>query len=183
MFGSLLGSVGKALFGGGNRAAKKTAQGYSDAQAAMEPILKEQIARFDPYAQAGQESTGLIRSLLGMDPSSTAGAEGLARFRDSTGYQDTLNAALGGAATNAAARGLLGSSGTGKVFQNTASQLAQGSFGDFLNRLMQQQGVGLSAAGTQAQVGSNLAQSTGQNILGNAQALGQKKSFLGRLFS
>jgi len=115
-------------------------------------VMKNEQARFAPYAAQGVQSNNMIGSLLGLN-GSTAGAEGLDQFRNATGYQDTMNAAMNGVTSNAAARGLLGSSGTGKVFQNNAAQLAQGSFGSFLQNLMGQQGVGMDAAGNQANIG------------------------------
>lgn len=122
----------------------------------------EAIGRLDPYAQQGGQATSLIGNLLGLN-GGTAGGEALSQFRDSTGYRDTLNAAQGGAATNAAAKGLLGSSGTGKVFQNNATQLAQGSFGDFLQKLMGQQQMGQAAATNQANIGFQGTQAKAEN--------------------
>lgn len=118
----------------------------------IELAAKNNIKRLDPYAAAGTGATDMIMSLLGLG-GGTGGGEALNKFRESTGYKDQLSAALGGAGANAAARGLLNSSGTGKVFQNTAAQIAQGSFGDFLNQLLGQQQVGQNAATTQANIG------------------------------
>jgi hypothetical protein len=255
--GGMMGNIGAALFGGGNRAVKRMGAGYDDARRTVMPMLQDNIARFNPYSQVGTQATGLISSLLGMGgtpgqanysgylannpdvaasyastikqphfvkgagraadrdgsgdispeeyaqyhyeqfgktegrelptsggTSDTSGAEALSRFRESTGYQDQLSAALGGTTANAAARGLLGSSGTGKTFQNNAAQIAQGSFGNFLNNLMGQQGVGLQATGSQAELGQNMANFLGQNILGKAGVMSQKTGggFLGQLF-
>lgn len=145
---------------------------------ALNTLKGQEQARFDPFAQQGVQAGGLIGQLLGLQGGS-AGAEGLAQFRDSTGYRDTLNAATNGVATNAAARGLLGSSGTGKAFQNNAAQLAQGSFGDFLSRLMGQQQMGFNAAGAQADLGAQLGTASAQST---AQSKGSGLGFLSSLF-
>jgi hypothetical protein len=111
---------------------------------------KTEQARLDPYAANGVGANGLISSILGLGkPGDTSGGEALNKFRESTGYQDTMNTALNGVTSNAAARGLLGSSGTGQIFQKTGAQIAQGSFGDYLSQLMDQQDVGMKAAGQQ----------------------------------
>jgi len=145
---------------------------------ALTGLKNTEQARFDPYAAAGTGATSLISSLLGLG-GGTAGAEGLDKFRESTGFQDTQNAALNGVTSNAAARGLLGSSGTGKVFQTTAANLAQGSFGDFLKNLMNQQSVGLDAAGAQANVGATLGSKAAE---GTAKSKGGIFGALGGLF-
>lgn len=80
------------------------------------------------------------------------GAEDLQRFRESTGFRDIQNRALRGVATNAAAKGLLGSTGTGERFQRTAGELASGSFQDFLKNLFGLQSGAQTAATNQAQL-------------------------------
>jgi len=172
-FGSALG-----LGGSSNRAVKRMGKGYLDARKAV-------LDRFTPYAETGGRANSLVGSLLGTgEPGDTSGAEGLNRFRESSGYQDTLNSAMGGVASNAAARGLLGSSGTGRVFQDNASQLAQGSFGNYLSNLMNQQSMGMNASGAQSDLDMAEGNFMNENILGHAETMAQKKnaSFLGKLF-
>lgn len=82
--------------------------------------------------------------------------EALAQFRDSLGYRDTMNQALGGVTANRAARGLLGSSGAGQMFQRTAAGLANQTRGDFLDRLTGLSGQGQAAAGGQADIDTGL---------------------------
>lgn len=179
--GDLLGGIGRALFGGGNKAVKRVGQGLDEARGALTDQYGQASSRLDPYAAAGSDSTSFLRQLLGMD-GGTAGGEALSHFRDSTGYKDTMNAALNGVGSNAAARGLLGSSGTGKVFQNTASQIAQGSFGDFLNQLLGQQQVGLTAAKGQSGIDMGLGDALAGNSVEKGNTMSQKKSFLGSIF-
>ena len=149
------------LFGGmaKNKQQKTLATGLNN-------LKNTEQARFAPYAAQGVQSNNMIGSLLGLN-GGTAGAEGLDQFRNATGYQDTMNAAMNGVTSNAAARGLLGSSGTGKVFQNNAAQLAQGSFGNFLQSLMGQQGVGMDASRQQAAIGQNVGMPQAQAYAGS----------------
>lgn len=115
--------------------------------------------------------------------SATAGGEGLARFREGLGYQDTLNQALGGIATNAAARGLLGSSGTGKAFQEGAARLAQGTYGNYLDQLLGQQALGANAAAQMGNIDLGQGTAKGTALFGEHATRGQKKSsFLSKLF-
>lgn len=188
MLGQILSGI-SGIFGGdagkkaGNVIGSGLAAGMKADQAkylgsALHGLKGQEQARFDPYATQGTQANSLIASLLGLG-GGTGGAEALDKFRDSTGYRDTMNAALGGVTSNAAARGLLNSSGTGKTFQNTAAQIAQGSFGDFLQQLMGQQQVGLNAAGAQAELGANLGANAAQ---ATALSKGQTKGILGSLF-
>ena len=179
--GDLLGGVGRALFGGGNKAVKRVGQGLDEARTAITDQYGNATSRLDQYATLGADSTGFLRQLLGMD-GGTAGGEALSRFRDSTGYRDTMNAALGGVTSNAAARGLLGSSGTGKVFQTTAANVAQGSFGDFLNRLLQQQQIGYGASKAQSALDAGLGDALAGNSIEKGEVMSKKKSFLGSIF-
>lgn len=202
MWGSILSGIGSMFGGGGsgaglgkiagalglggssNKAVKRMGQGYLDAQKAVNPLYDNARSRFQPYSDTGGQANSLVSSLLGLSPGDTSGAEGLSQFRDATGYKDTMNQALGGVSSNAAAKGLLGSSGTGKMFQNTAANLAQGSFGDFLSRLTGQQSMGMNAAGNMAEADLNQADFAGENQLGLAETMSKKKnsSFLGKLF-
>lgn len=197
MLGAILSGVGSMFGGGGggaglgkiagafglggssNKGVKRLGQGYMDAEAEARKIA----GNFQPYAQAGGQANSLVSSLLGLNPGDTSGAEGLSQFRNATGYRDTMNQALNGVSTNAAAKGLLGSSGTGKVFQNTAANLAQGSFGDFLSQLTGQQQMGMNAEGAiaDATLGPG---GVNDSILGRAETMAKKKnsSFLGKLF-
>jgi len=179
--GAGLGRLGYALGLGGspNKGIKRLGKGYMDAE------KEARIAsdRFNPYAETGGRANSLVSSLLGLSPGDTSGAEGLSQFRNSTGYRDIMDQAMGGVSTNAAARGLMDSSGTGKTFQREAGRLAQGSFGDFLNRLTNQQGVGMDAIKSQADITMGEG-GINSSILGRAETMAKKKnaSFLGKLF-
>jgi hypothetical protein len=179
----LLGRVGSALFGGQNKALENQAKAYKTAYEGSVPFYDQARGRFNPYAEQGLAANPLISSLLGMSEGDSSGGEGLARFRESTGYQDTLNQSLRGVGANAAARGLMGSSGSGRAFQETAGRLAQSSFGDYFDRLLGQQQVGYNAAGAlgELDLGQGLAKQ--QALFGEHSTRGKKKSsFLSKLF-
>lgn len=179
--GGLLNFAGALGLGGSpNKGIKRMGRGYMDAEAEARKVAK----RFQPYADTGGRANTLLSSLLGTGaPGDTSGAEALSQFRNSTGFRDIMDQSLGGVGTNAAARGLLDSSGTGKTFQREAGRLAQGSFGNFLNQLTNQQGMGMNAeAGVaDATLGEG---GVVENILGRAETMANKKksSFLGKLF-
>lgn len=180
----LLGRVGSALFGGQNKALENQAKAYKTAYEGSVPFYDQARGRFNPYAEQGLAANPLISSLLGMgEAGDSSGGEGLARFRESTGYQDTLNQSLRGVGANAAARGLMGSSGAGRAFQESAGRLAQSSFGDYFDRLLGQQQVGYNAAGQlgELDLGQGLAKQ--QALFGEHSTRGRKKSsFLSKLF-
>ena len=180
----LLGRIGSALFGGQNKALENQARAYKTAYEGSVPFYDQARGRFNPYAEQGLAANPLISSLLGMgEAGDSSGGEGLARFRESTGYQDTLNQSLRGVGANAAARGLMGSSGAGRAFQESAGRLAQGSFGDYFDRLLGQQQVGYNAAGQlgELDLGQGLAKQ--QALFGEHSTRGRKKSsFLSKLF-
>lgn len=179
---SLLGRVGSALFGGSNKALENQAMAYRRAMEGMQPSFAQAQERINPYAQQGAAANPLIASLLGMS-SDTGGGEGLARFREGLGYQDTLNQALGGISANAAARGLLGSSGTGRAFQSNAARLAQGTFGNYLDSLLGQQQMGMNAAGAMSDIDLARGQAMADALYKEHATRGQKKSsFLSKLF-
>ena len=180
--GGVLGRLGGALGLGGsaNKGVKRLGQGYMDAEAEARKVA----GRFQPYADTGGRANTLVSSLLGLGPAGdTSGAEALSTFRNSTGYRDAMTQATGGVATNAAAKGLLDSSGTGKVFQREAGRIAQDSFGGFLDRLTGQQQMGMNAenAVADATLGPG---GINESILGRAETMSKKKnsSFLGKLF-
>lgn len=180
---SMLGRIGSALFGGQNKALENQAKAYKTAYEGSVPFYDQARGRFNPYAEQGLAANPLISSLLGMSEGDSSGGEGLARFRESTGYQDTLNQSLRGVGSNAAARGLMGSSGAGRAFQETAGRLAQGSFGDYFDRLLGQQQVGYNAAGALGDIDLGQGLAKQQALFGEHSTRGRKKSsFLSKLF-
>lgn len=120
----------------------------------VDPNDPQQLAQY--HFQRFGQAEGRQAPLSG-GGRSTAGAEGLSAFRNSSGFRDQFDTALQGVTSNAAARGVLNSSGTGQVFQREAANVADRSFGNFFNGLLGQQGVGLQGAGAQGQIDGNAA--------------------------
>ena len=101
-------------------------------------------ARFNSDIAQGNQTDNIIAQLLGT-AQGTGGAEALTRFREATGSQDNLQQSLRQVAAQGAASGTLGSSGTGRAFQDAAGSEAGGTFQAFLQQLLGQQEVGSNA--------------------------------------
>lgn len=166
--GQAAGSIGGGLIGGIGR--KKAARQQRKDLEGIASGYEGDIAR-------GDGASGLISQLLGLTPG-TGGAEGLARFRENSGYQDQLNTSLRGVASNAAAGGLLNSSGAGRAFQQQAGRQADASYNNFLSLLTGQQNFGGAARDKRATVLGGRPQTAGTLIgaLGTGiQSLGGRK--------
>lgn len=89
--------------------------------------------------------------------------QALNNFRNSAGYQDQFAEGQRAVTTALGNRGLLDSGAAQKALVKYGTYQANQSLGDYLNRLVQQQGVGLSAASAQAGVGQNYANAVSAN--------------------
>jgi hypothetical protein len=94
------------------------------------------------------------------------------QYRNSTGYQFRFNEGMGALNSGWAGNGLLKSGAAAKAAMNYGQGIASAEFGNYLNALGNQQGMGLSAASAQAGVGTNYANSLGNIAMqnGNNQA-------------
>lgn len=81
-------------------------------------------------------------------------------YRNSTGYQFRFNEGM--RAIDAAAP-VLNSGARMKALQNYGQNIASGEFGNYLNQLANQQGVGLAGASAQAGVGQNYVNTVSAN--------------------
>lgn len=81
-------------------------------------------------------------------------------YRNSTGYQFRFNEGM--RAIDAAAP-VLNSGARMKALQNYGQNIASGEFGNYLNQLANQQGVGLAGASAQAGVGQNYVNTVSNN--------------------
>lgn len=106
--------------------------------------------------------------------SNPVGGQQYGGFEASPGFQFALEQGQTAIDTSAAARGGLFSGATLKAQQKFGTGLAQQEYGNYLNRLAQQAGMGQAAAGNMATAGSNFASGTGNALAnsGNAQAAG-----------
>lgn len=92
-------------------------------------------------------------------------------FRNSTGYQFRVNEGGRALDNSYASRGVGQSGAAAKAALNYGQNIASGEFGNYLNALIGQQGVGLSAAGAQAGVSTNFVNQTTANNNSGASAL------------
>lgn len=169
---ALLGSAiigGGASAIGGNKAAKAQKKA-SDANTQLQrDIYGRNEATLSPYIQRGNAAGNILQGLI-------MGGEGaqaaFRQFQAGTGYQTTLSDALGSVNSNAYARGMGDSGATARRLQQTAGQVAQGSFGQYANLLGNQQAAGLSGASALAGVGQNYANSVSANNNATATAQG-----------
>lgn len=84
-------------------------------------------------------------------------------YRNSTGYQFRLGEGARALDNSYASRGVGQSGAAAKAALQYGQNVASGEFGNYLNALMAQQGVGLSAAGAQAGVSTNFVNQTTAN--------------------
>lgn len=92
-------------------------------------------------------------------------------YKNSTGYQFRVNEGGRALDNSYASRGVGQSGAAAKAALNYGQNIASGEFGNYLNALMSQQGVGLSAAGAQAGVSTNFVNQTTANNNSGASAL------------
>jgi hypothetical protein len=126
----------------------------------FKPLTQNMLAQ-------GQEGLGnYFDALTGSD------LTGVQRFRDSAGYQNIFDEAMRGVTSNAAARGLLNSGAMVRTAQDRAGQLAQQSYENYLQRLLQgsQTGIqtGMNAGGIVAEVGAQNERAGGLGGIVNA---------------
>ncbi len=94
-----------------------------------------------------------------------------ANYRNSTGYQFRQSEGMRGLDASYASRGVGQSGAAAKSALKYNQNIASGEFGNYLNALMSQQGVGLSAAGAQAGVSTNFVNQATANNNSGASAL------------
>ena len=92
-------------------------------------------------------------------------------YKNSTGYQFRVNEGGRALDNSYASRGVGQSGAAAKAALQYGQNIASGEFGNYLNALQGQQGVGLSAAGAQAGVSTNFVNQTTANNNSGASAL------------
>jgi len=171
--GSILGGVGSIVGGiaGGQaaiKAAKQEEQGITNASNFLTQQYNTDTGYIKPYAQTGQSANSLLNMMM-TNPQAFQ-----QQFQSSPGYQYNLNQQEGAIQNSAAAQGGLVGGNTLIGIQNKASGLADQDFQQYIANLMGQQGVGLGAAGSLADLGQQYGNSIAQNDInfGNVQAAG-----------
>jgi len=175
------------LFDGGSEAAGQAQSAYSnEIQKAIDAYQKfwqqgrgdvlgmygQGLGFLNPYMQRGAQAENQLAASMGLgggQPGVAGAPQGAGeaqqsavnKFQASPGYQFALQQGLQGIQQNAAARGLLGSTGTARQMQNYAQQMANQEYGQYQNRL-----------GALAQGGQQAAGQAFQGALGTGQYLG-----------
>lgn len=129
-----MGKIGQAVFGGSKSKTKNKA--YDGISSAFSPL----------YSQATTGATALER-LLGGDSS------GLDTYKDATGFDWAAETGSRGITGNQAANGLLRSGGTGRRLVEFGEGLQNQYTQSYMDRLLQQAGLGFSAAGATTSAG------------------------------
>lgn len=168
------GAIGAAAIGASasNKAANKAAQAAQDATTQNNALALDMRNRNEaavkPYADLGLKANAAQDALMyGND-----GGASLNALQQSPGYQFRLSEGNRSINTGYAANGLLQSGAAQKALLKYGQDYASNEYGNRVNQLAQQQGLGLSA--TNALVGNNTNytnQVTGQNNA-NAGAIG-----------
>lgn len=117
---------------------------------------------YNPYVQGGGKAQGAVYDLLGLNgqPAQTGA---FSNFRNDPGYDYQVQQGLKAVDNSAASRGMLNSGATLKALQDRGSNLADQSYGNYLQRLMSLGTQGLAATGAQTGVQQ-------QGYTGNLQA-------------
>lgn len=130
----------------------------------INPILQEQASIPQPqYQTAPAQPDQMAGGVTAPSPYQQA----FDNYRNSTGYQFRLNQGVNALGANWAARGLKGSGAALRSVQDYGQNIASNEFGNYMNMLLNQSNMGLSAANAQAGVGTNYAgQVTANNNAG-----------------
>lgn len=143
------------------------------------PQLNQQLT---PQVNSGVGASTDLAALLGVGGDPAAQAQAFQTFRDSTGYQQQLQAGSQAITGNNASKGLLNSGATAKALQGYGQGLADQSFQSYLNPLQNLMTGGTQAAGVISGAGQQ-SQSTGNTtgakkgiggLLGTGASLGAK---------
>jgi hypothetical protein len=122
---------------------------------AARPEYEGAIARFDPWAQAGQQALGTYQNSLGLNGAG-GNAAAVSAFQESPGYQYQVDQATDAVARKASALGALGSGNTMQAITDRASNLADQEYGGWQDRLNGLSNTGLQATGQQASLQQGL---------------------------
>lgn len=166
------------LTGGSKQKSQASSQSTSQSSSSNQafPFLQQQLG-----GQVGSASAAntALQNLLGIggDPSSQMAA--FDRFRDSSGYQFTLDEGNKNINANLASRGLLKSGAAMKALQSFGQNTANQYFSQYLDRLLQSANQGYSAAQIIGGAG-NQSQSIG-NSTSNSSSSGSSSPGLGSL--
>lgn len=163
--------LGSAVIGGGvqaysaGQAANAEKSAAANATRVQEQMYNTTRNDLSPYRDFGASITPELQNLLTGDPSQIE-----AQLQQLPGYQFTRNQGLQAVQSGAAARGLGTSGAALRGAADYATGLADSTYGNQVNRLMQGAGLGESAAAQTGVFGTQTGQSIGSNILGAGNA-------------
>ena len=163
-----------AVIGGGasiiasNKASKTAKQINTTNNAVAADVRNDNTALLAPYVEAGNKATNSIQALLGLGGDKAATDAAFQNWRDSTGYQFQFNEGQKAVEAGLGKKGYSESGAAKKALTQYGQNAASGSFGNYYGALTGQQGVGLSAANTNATTNMNF----GNNVQANNTAAG-----------
>jgi hypothetical protein len=161
-----VGSVAGAVASGkGAKKANKIAAQTADKNRALAlGMYNDSVGRYTGDIQRGDNAGTAISALLGLGGDPAAQQKAFQTYRDSTGYQFTLDQGLGAVNSNAYANGMGNSGATLKALQDRGSQVGNTYFNGYLTQLQNVQGVGSNAKSALTGAGQNyVAQGTNAN--------------------
>ena len=132
-----------SIFGGSKQKSSASNQAYG--------TLNE---NFSPLFGQAQEGANSLQQLLGGD------STGFDAYRKAVGFDAAAEQGSRGITGNAAARGLLRSGSTSKGLQAYGDSLTQQYAGNYMDRLLGQAGIGLSAGQLVGSAGNTSTQSS-----------------------
>lgn len=164
--GDLLGAAGTVIGAvAGSKGAKKSAAASAAGHQASAEEQRAALARVggyqQPYLDAGSPA---INALMRVNSGDYSG------FNQSPDYLYARDEALSGVENSAAARGGLFSGNTGRRLAEVAGGLASQNLGMYRNALLQQAGIGQSAANTLTGATLNTAAGVGADLSGSGDA-------------
>jgi hypothetical protein len=165
--GALIGGISSII--GGSKAAKSAKSAANTATA--EQRRQFDLVREDTASQRalGESATARLSRLYGYGPNGATSAPDMGAFQESPDYQFNLQETQSAIDRSAAARGGLLSGRAVKEGERYASGLASREYGSYVDRLMQQAGLGSAGVNTSANAGANAANNI-SNIAVNAGA-------------
>jgi hypothetical protein len=108
---------------------------------------------FDPTIRQGGLAGGALTALLGLGGDAAEQEASFNRWLDSSGYQFALDQGNRAISGSAAGRGMLRSGATMKALSDYGQKTGASFFQNYLDRLAQMQGAGLSAGGLMSDAG------------------------------
>jgi hypothetical protein len=169
-------AIGASAVGGiaQSNAASKAADAQTDAAqqqlGLQRGIYNKNRKALRPYRRSGGKANAALQYEMGMrDKPSWYGG-----FQAAPGYEFQMQEGVNALDASAAGSGMLRSGAHEQALTGFGQNLANQQYGNHLNRLMSMQGAGQAAAGMQANMGQNFANSasTAYGNMGNAQAAG-----------